>query len=120
MINFKKGYINDFYFSLLLTALFSRSYFLCFFLFPIQKQEDKQKNLAGLWFKSPVILKNFLRLSLCSNQYRAGRVYDLCVYFMTGAAEGQITSECYLFVSESFYILVKIPITIDECNSLMF
>ena len=107
MINFKKGYINDFYFSLLLTALISRSYFLGFFLFPIQKQERQAKNLAGLWFKSPVIFKkNFLRLSLCSNQYRARRVYDLCVYFMTGAAEGQITSECYLFVSESFYILV--------------
>ena len=43
-------------FSLLLTALFSRSYFLCFFLFPIQKQEGQANNLAGLWFKSPVIL----------------------------------------------------------------
>ena len=81
-----------FIFSLLLTALFSRSYFLYFFLFPIQKQERQAKNLAGIWFKSAVILKHFLRLSLCSNQYRAGRVYDLCVYFMTGATEGQITS----------------------------
>ena len=40
----------------MLTALFSRSYFLCFFLFPIQKQERQAKNLAGLWFKSPVVL----------------------------------------------------------------
>ena len=32
--------------------------------------------------------KNFLWLSLGSNQYLAGRVYDLCVYFMTGALEG--------------------------------
>ena len=31
---------------------------------------------------------NFLWLSLGSNQYRAGRVYDLCLYFMTGALEG--------------------------------
>ena len=34
--------------------------------------------------------KNFLRLSLGSNQYRAGRVYDLC--FMTGAPEGSTES----------------------------
>ena len=56
MINFKKGILMTIIFSRLLTALFSRSYFLCFFLFPIQKQERQAKNLAGLWFKSPVIL----------------------------------------------------------------
>ena len=31
---------------------------------------------------------HFLWLSLGSNQYRAGRVCALCVYFMTGAPEG--------------------------------
>ena len=35
-----------------------------------------------------IALKKFLWLSLGSNQYRAGRVYDKCVYFMTGAPEG--------------------------------
>ena len=32
--------------------------------------------------------KTFLLLFLSSNQYRAGRFYDLCVYFMTRAPEG--------------------------------
>ena len=35
-----------------------------------------------------IIKKNFLWLSLGRNQYWAGRVYDLCVYYMTGAPEG--------------------------------
>ena len=30
----------------------------------------------------------FLWPSLGSNQYRAGRVFDLCVYYMKGAPEG--------------------------------
>ena len=34
----------------------------------------------------------FLWLSLGSNQYRAERVYDLCVYFMAGTPEGSIES----------------------------
>ena len=37
-------------------------------------------------------LSNYLWLSLGSNQYRAGRVYDLCVYFMTGASESSTES----------------------------
>ena len=36
--------------------------------------------------------KNFLLLFLCSNQYRAGRVYGLYVYYMTGAPEGSTES----------------------------
>ena len=31
-------------------------------------------------------------LSMGSNQHRAGRVYDLCVYFMTGTPEGSTES----------------------------
>ena len=36
--------------------------------------------------------KNFCVFSLGSNQYWAGRVYDLCVYFMTGTPEGSTES----------------------------
>ena len=34
----------------------------------------------------------FCGFSMGSNQYWAGRVYDLCVYFMTGAPEGSTES----------------------------
>ena len=30
----------------------------------------------------------FVAFSMGSNQYWAGRVYDMCVYYMTGAPEG--------------------------------
>ena len=33
-------------------------------------------------------MKRSVWLSLGSNQYQAGRVYDLCVYFMTVAPKG--------------------------------
>ena len=32
--------------------------------------------------------KTFCGFSMGSNQYWAGRVYDICVYYMTGAPEG--------------------------------
>ena len=32
--------------------------------------------------------KTFCGFSMGSNQYWAGRVYDMCVYYMTGAPEG--------------------------------
>ena len=32
--------------------------------------------------------KNFCGFFMCSNQYLVGRVYDMCVYYMTGAPEG--------------------------------
>ena len=35
---------------------------------------------------------NFLGLSMVSNQYWAGRVYDMCVYYMTGTPEGSTES----------------------------
>ena len=34
----------------------------------------------------------FCGFSMGSNQYWAGRVYDLCVYFMTGTPEGSTES----------------------------
>ena len=34
----------------------------------------------------------FCGFSMGSNQYWAGRVYDLCVYYMTGTPEGSIKS----------------------------
>ena len=36
--------------------------------------------------------KTFCGFSLGSNQYWAGRVYDLCVYYMTGTPEGSTES----------------------------
>ena len=37
-------------------------------------------------------LKKKLWLSMGSNQYLAGRVYDLCVYYLTGTPEGSTKS----------------------------
>ena len=34
----------------------------------------------------------FCGFSMGSNQYKAGWVYDLCVYFMTGTPEGSTES----------------------------
>ena len=36
--------------------------------------------------------KNFCGVSMGRNQYWAGRVYDLCVYYMTGTPEGSTES----------------------------
>ena len=36
--------------------------------------------------------KTFCGFSMGSNQYWAGTVYDLCVYFMTGTPEGSTES----------------------------
>ena len=36
--------------------------------------------------------KSFCGFSMGSNQYCAGRVYDLCVYYMTGTPEGSTES----------------------------
>ena len=36
--------------------------------------------------------KTFCGFSMGSNQYWAGRVYDLCIYFMTGTSEGSTES----------------------------
>ena len=37
-------------------------------------------------------LKTFCGFSMSRNQYWAGRVYDLCVYYMTGTPEGSTKS----------------------------
>ena len=38
-----------------------------------------------------IMIKNlFCGSSMGSNQYWAGRVYDMCVYYMTGAPEGSL------------------------------
>ena len=57
--------------------------------------------------------KNFLWLSLCGNQYRAGRVNDLCVYYMTEAPEGSTeigsgevgNRTCNLFMFQCFSLI---------------
>ena len=36
--------------------------------------------------------KQFCGFSMGRNQYWAGRVYDLCVYYMTGTPEGSVES----------------------------
>ena len=36
--------------------------------------------------------KTFCGLSMGKNQYWAGRVYDMCVYYMTGTPEGSTES----------------------------
>ena len=41
-----------------------------------------------IMFKLFVIETTFCGFSMGSNQYWAGRVYDLCVYFMSGTPEG--------------------------------
>ena len=38
------------------------------------------------------VLKTFCGFSMGRNQYWAGRVYDLCVYYMTGTPEGSTES----------------------------
>ena len=37
--------------------------------------------------------KTFCGFSMGRNQYWAGRVYDLCVYYMTGTPEGSTESD---------------------------
>ena len=39
-----------------------------------------------------LIKKTFCGFSMGRNQYWAGRVYDLCVYYMTGTPEGSTES----------------------------
>ena len=40
----------------------------------------------------PFQKKTFCGFSMGRNQYWAGRVYDLCVYYMTGTPEGSTES----------------------------
>ena len=40
----------------------------------------------------PSLKKTFCGFSMGRNQYLAGRVYDLCVYYMTGTPEGSTES----------------------------
>ena len=40
-----------------------------------------------------ILSKKICGFSMGSNQYWAGRVYDLCVYFMTGTPEGSSESD---------------------------
>ena len=43
--------------------------------------------------RSPALTNNtFCGFSMGRNQYWAGRVYDLCVYYMTGTPEGSTES----------------------------
>ena len=51
-----------------------------------------EKQPECLLFQSQLIKNKLFVASLCSNQYRPGRVYDLCVYFMMGAPKGSTES----------------------------
>ena len=42
-----------------------------------------------VWYKN---IRTFCGFSMGRNQYLAGRVYDLCVYYMTGTPEGSTES----------------------------
>ena len=42
--------------------------------------------------RSRLLYKTFCGFSMGRNQYWAGRVYDLCVYYMTGTPEGSTES----------------------------
>ena len=55
--------------------------------------EQPGQGLFSVCFsKANYLKKQFLWLSLGSNQYSTGRVYELCVYFMMGAPEGSTES----------------------------
>ena len=43
-------------------------------------------------FSTFPMVDSFCGFSMGRNQYRAGRVYDLCVYYMTGTPEGSTES----------------------------
>ena len=49
-------------------------------------------DLHFIFVKKKKKKKNFFGFSMGRNQYWAGRVYDLCVYYMTGTPEGSTES----------------------------
>ena len=54
--------------------------------------EPVTPGLQGIAFIHYTTGASFCGFSMGRNQYWAGRVYDLCVYFMTGTAEGSTES----------------------------
>ena len=52
-------------------------------------------------------LKTFCGFSMGRNQYWAGRVYDLCVYYMTGTPEGSTEIGFSIVRSIVFFSLLK-------------
>ena len=52
-----------------------------------------------------------------SNQYWAGRVYDLCVYFMTGTPEGSTESG---FIDKPGILRVKHFVRTQTCSPTFF
>ena len=48
--------------------------------------------MVGIHGTPPLKKKTFCGFSMGRNQYWAGRVYDLCVYYMTGTPEGSTKS----------------------------
>ena len=54
------------------------------------KAGDKTDSILCDW-RLIHLLFFFVWLSMGSNQYWAGRVYDLCVYFMTGTPEARFS-----------------------------
>ena len=50
------------------------------------------QGIALIHYTTGASLKTFCGFSIGRNQYWAGRVYDLCVYYMTGTPEGSTES----------------------------
>ena len=73
--------------------------------------------LLNIRHKNPVLQrilkKTFCGFSMGSNQYWAGRVYDLCVYFMTGTPEGSTKSG---FIEKPGILRVKHFLRTQTCS----
>ena len=52
--------------------------------------------------------KLFVAFSMGRNQYWAGRVYDLCVYYMTGTPEGSTESDISKTITAMIYKLGQV------------
>ena len=74
---------------------------LCFFVVLVQELLEAQPAVVlvlkrlrrrGKWLEVSSDRRFFCGFSMGRNQYWAGRVYDLCVYSMTGTPEGSTKS----------------------------
>ena len=61
-------------------------------LLPLQRLVGFESKKCGNQSLCKLTLENFCGFSMGRNQYWAGRVYDLCVYYMTGTPEGSTKS----------------------------
>ena len=65
---------------------FSKKIFVCSY------DNTPKSVLLSIYFHN-VCKKTFCGFSMGSNQYWAGRVYELCVYFITGTPAGSTESD---------------------------